>query len=191
MFLVACLIRYTSDEVPFLSRINCFETTCITQSDKFDLLAIILFCPTFRPPFQPGFLRKPGHALRKSTWIGGRNVGKIKKIIARRSNLSAWFETWWQMLRNNMSSKTNRLVSLPVHKLPLWLSGVTWPGCLPLRRRHLECGVALRVYPQWLKYLSKAPFVFSASVYFCLSFRPLGCHLLFPDYVSWPLTHNI
>jgi len=24
------------------------------------------------------------------------------KIIAKRWNLSAWFETWWQMLRNNM-----------------------------------------------------------------------------------------
>jgi len=29
-------------------------------------------------------------ALRKPTWIGGRNVGKNNKTIARRSNLSAW-----------------------------------------------------------------------------------------------------
>jgi len=33
---------------------------------------------------------------------------RLKIKIARRSNLSAWFETWWQTLRNNnMSSKKN------------------------------------------------------------------------------------
>jgi len=28
----------------------------------------------------------------------------INKIIARRADLSGWFETWWQMLRYNMCS---------------------------------------------------------------------------------------
>ena len=49
-------------------------------------------------------------ALRKPTWIGGRNVGKNTKIIARSSNLSALCETCWQMLRNNMSSKKNSII---------------------------------------------------------------------------------
>ena len=52
------------------------------------------------------------------------------KIIARRSSLSDWFETWWQMLRNNMSSKKNRLVSLfldSFHKgTPSWY--FWWPS---------------------------------------------------------------
>jgi len=102
-------------------------------------------------------------------WVKRR---QNNKIIARRSSLSDWFETWWQMLRNNMSSKKNRLVSLPILKLPLRLSGVTWPGWLPtLSPSWMWCGI--EGIPQWLKYLSKAPFSFSASVYFCLSFRPL------------------
>jgi len=32
-------------------------------------------------------------ALGKPTETGGRNVGKNNKIIARRTNRSAWFET--------------------------------------------------------------------------------------------------
>ena len=111
------------------------------------------------------------------------------KIIAKRSNLSDWFETWWQMPRNNMSSIKNRLVSLRVHKLPLWLSGVTWPGCL--RCRHLECGVALRVYPQWLKYLSKAPSFFLLWSIFALALGLFCCHLIFSACVSLSLTYNI
>jgi len=31
------------------------------------------------------------------------------KIITRRANLSAWFETWWQMLRYNICSKKNSI----------------------------------------------------------------------------------
>jgi len=31
------------------------------------------------------------------------------KIIARRANLAAWFETWWQILRYSMCSKKNSI----------------------------------------------------------------------------------
>jgi len=39
------------------------------------------------------------------------------KTIARRADLSVWFETWWQMVRNNnTSSKKNNNYSL----LSMW-----------------------------------------------------------------------
>ena len=48
---------------------------------------------------------------------------KRRLIIKNRSNLSAWFETWWQTLRhNNMSSKKNIIAhpwSRPSTKLSL------------------------------------------------------------------------
>jgi len=38
--------------------------------------------------------------------------GQNNKIITRRANLPACFETWWQVLRSNMSSKKNsKLIS--------------------------------------------------------------------------------
>ena len=43
-------------------------------------------------------------------WVNRR---LIIKTIARKSNLSAWFGTWWQTLRNNnMSSKKNSIFRL-------------------------------------------------------------------------------
>jgi len=39
-------------------------------------------------------------SLKKPTWIWWAKHRLIIKI-ARRSDLSAWFETWWQTLRNN------------------------------------------------------------------------------------------
>jgi len=42
-------------------------------------------------------------------------------------------------------------------------------ACL-LPCRHLQCGVALRVYPQWLKYLSNTPFFFMFWSAFALAF---------------------
>ena len=48
-------------------------------------------------------------------WVNGR---LIIKTIARKSNLSSWFGTWWQTLRNtwaakrNMSSKKNSIFRL-------------------------------------------------------------------------------
>jgi len=37
------------------------------------------------------------------------------EIIVRRANLSAWFETWWQMLPYNMCSKKNSKPTYSVH----------------------------------------------------------------------------
>ena len=90
---------------------------CVKNSDNFDFF-VITKPSTYIPFHKHGDSIKVSKTrvsmlyvvknifLRKPTWISGRN---IDKIITTRLNLSAWFETWWQMLCNNMSSKRTAL----------------------------------------------------------------------------------
>ena len=63
--------------------------------------------------------------------------GQNNKIITRRANLPACFETWWQVLRNNMSSKKNSKLISSVRPLLIvveWVQTLTprmnWKGSL-------------------------------------------------------------
>ena len=100
----------------FLLLMLLFRSVChqvSNQADNLILLAIFIVSRLFAHLFKWAssgkcFLTTYNMQLtnNKKQWAAWRITTKTHKLTATGANLSVWFETWWQMLRNdNMSSK--------------------------------------------------------------------------------------